>query len=54
MDKQKPKKAKNKKRTLSKEKDKGSEDSGHEKEFDSNDFGGLPDRDLKKNLGCGG
>jgi hypothetical protein len=26
------------------------QDQDHEKSFD---FGGLPDRDLKKNLGCG-
>ena len=29
------------------------EQAGSEDEIDRNEFGGLPDRDLKKNLGCG-
>ena len=34
-----------------KENDESSVDQTHEE--DENGFGGLPDRDLKKNLGCG-
>jgi len=29
------------------------EDKNQNEEEASNEFGGLPDRDLKKNLGCG-
>ena len=36
--------------------DKSKEEKQHdveEHDEDTSDFGGLPDRDLKKNLGCG-
>ena len=32
----------------------GKKKENQSEEVEEHDFGGLPDRDLKKNLGCGG
>ena len=38
---------------LKQEKQSGAEESTQNEEPDPFDFGGIPSRDLKKNLGCG-
>jgi len=44
---------KKKRPKLPKEKEQKSSNQPEEKKSDRPDFGGIPTRDLKKNLGCG-